>query len=288
MPSDIQDCGSIYCSRYYRLNPDAGLPLFAILGVREQVDRLAILGFPGDHDTYGLAVFVGNDDDAFKAVRHTWAWDPLMAAFPRVAPWADPANGVPLTDVQFMGGHQNVRRHFVVDGRPLVHNLLPIGDALCTTNPIYGWGASMALTYAFAAVESAEAHAGDPGAMALAFDEAVRDEADGVYRESAAMDRARGYQWRGEEVPAWDREEVERQELIACVLAGATRDPVLGRATLRRMNLLESPAAVLDDPAVVERARHTQAILAAKAARSPGPTRGELLELFASSAPSAG
>ncbi len=54
------------------------------------------------------------------------------------------------------------------------------------------------------------------------------------------------------------------------------------------MNLLESPAAVLDDPAVVERARHTQAILAAKAARSPGPTRGELLDLFASSAPSAG
>jgi 2-polyprenyl-6-methoxyphenol hydroxylase-like FAD-dependent oxidoreductase len=288
VPTDIQDCGSVYCSRYYRLNPDAGLPLFAVLGVREQVDRLSILGFPGDHDTYGLAVFVCNDDDGFKAVRHTWAWDPLMAAFPRVAPWADPANGMPLTDVQFMGGHQNVRRHLVVDGRPLVHNLLPVGDALCTTNPIYGWGASMALTYTFAAVESAEAHAGDPEAMALAFDEAVRDEADGVYRESAAMDRARGYRWRGEEVPAWDREEVERQELIACVLAGATRDPVLGRATLRRMNLLESPAAVLDDPAVVERARHTQAMLAAKAARSPGPTRGELLDMFASSAPAGG
>ena len=206
VPTDIQDCGSIYCSRYYRLNPDAGLPLFAILGVRELVHRMSILGFPGDHDTYGLAAFVGNDDEAFKAVRHTWAWDPLMAAFPRVAPWADPANGVPLTDVQFMGGHQNVRRHFVVDGCPLLLNLLPIGDALCTTNPIYGWGASMALTYAFAAVEAAEEHASDPGAMALAYDQAVRDEADGVYRESAAMDRARGYQWRGEEVPAWDRE----------------------------------------------------------------------------------
>ena len=144
----------------------------------------------------------------------------------------------------------------------------------------------MALTYAFAAVESADAHAGDPDAMALAYDDAVRDEADGVYRESAAMDRARGYQWRGEEVPAWDREEVERQELIVCVLAGATRDPVLGRATLRRMNLLESPAAVLDDPAVVERARKTQAILAAKAARSTGPTREDVLDLLASSAPS--
>ena len=54
-----------------------------------------------------------------------------------------------------MAGHQNVRRHYVVDGEPLVRGLLPVGDSLCTTNPQYGWGASMALTYAFAAVSAA-------------------------------------------------------------------------------------------------------------------------------------
>ena len=289
VPTDIQDCGAIYCSRYYRLNPDAGLPLFAILGVREQVDGLSVIGFPGDHDTYGLAVFVGDDDEDFKAVRHTWAWDPLMTAFPRLAPWVDPANGVPLTDVQFMGGHQNVRRHFVVDGRPLVHGLLPVGDALCTTNPIYGWGASMALTYAFAAVESAEAHAERPRQRWLSPTTkryATRPTAStrspprwiapGATSGAARRSR-RGIGRR------WNARSSSRASL-----AGATRDPVLGRAMLRRMNLLESPAAVLDDPAVVERARNTQAILAAKAARSTGPTRGELLDLLASSAPSAG
>ena len=42
-----------------------------------------------------------------------------------------------------MTGHQNVRRHVVVAGEPLAHSLLPVGDSLCTTNPQYGWGASM-------------------------------------------------------------------------------------------------------------------------------------------------
>ena len=139
----------------------------------------------------------------------------------------------------------------------------------------------MALTYAFAAVEAANAHRGDLDATALAYDESVCDEADAVYRESAAMDRIRGYRWRGEEVPDWERAEVERQDLIACILAGALRDPVLGRATLRRQGLLEAPSTVLDDPEVLEHAKNTQAILAAKSERVAGPTRLELVEAIA-------
>ena len=99
--------------------------------------------------------------------------------------------------------------------------------------------------YAFAAVEAATGHADDLEATALAYDERVRDEADAVYRESAAMDRIRLYRWNGEEVPEWDRAEVERQDLIQCIGAGALRDPVLGRAMLRRQGLLEPPSTAL-------------------------------------------
>ena len=146
---------------------------------------------------------------------------------------------------------------------------------------MYGWGASMALTYAFAAVDAAMSHSDDLGATVLAYDDSVRDEADGVYRESAAMDRARSYEWSGGDIPEWDRAEVERQNLIGCIAAGALRDPVLGRAQLRRMNLLEPPGAVLDDPEVVEHARNTQRILAAKERRTTGPSRAELLAAIA-------
>jgi 2-polyprenyl-6-methoxyphenol hydroxylase-like FAD-dependent oxidoreductase len=277
VPCDVQDCGAAYFTRYYRLDPGAGASLFGILGIAEQVENMTVIGFPGDHDTYALAAFVHDTDEQLKAVRHDSAWDAVMATFARIGPWADPAVGNPLTSVRYMGGHQNVRRRYVVDADPLVHGLLAVGDALCTTNPMYGWGASMALTYAFAAVEAATAHADDPAGTAAAYDEATRDEADGVYHESAAADRARRYRWEESEIPEWDQAEMERQDLVACVAAGALRDPVLARAQLRRVNLLESPSAVLDDPLVVERARNTQTILAAKANRPTSPTRDELL-----------
>ncbi|HMK12604.1 MAG TPA: tryptophan 7-halogenase [Acidimicrobiales bacterium] len=278
---DRQDCGAVYYSRYYRLRADSPLSPFGILALGSALDGVNVLGFPGDHRTYGLAAFIRPQDEELKMLREDFAWNAVMGAVPRLAPWADPDNGTPLTDVQYMGGHHNVRWRYVVDGRPVVKGLLPVGDALCTTNPMYGWGASMALTYAFAAVEAANAHRGDLEATALAYDESVCDEADAVYRESAAMDRIRGYRWRGEEVPDWERAEVERQDLIACILAGALRDPVLGRATLRRQGLLEAPSTVLDDPEVLEHAKNTQAILAAKSERVAGPTRLELVEAIA-------
>jgi hypothetical protein len=78
---------------------------------------------------------------------------------------------------------------------------------------------------------------------------------------------------------------MERQDLVRCVTAGATRDPVLGRALLRRGGLLQSPDAVLDDPEVVERARNTQRILAAKAARKVGPDDDELDKILAGAEP---
>ncbi|HEY3483856.1 MAG TPA: hypothetical protein VGK49_00675, partial [Ilumatobacteraceae bacterium] len=157
--------------------------------------------------------------------------------------------------------------------------------SLCTTNPMYGWGASMALTYAFAAVEAVTEHPDDAAAAALAYAAAVDDEADGVYRESAAMDRVRSYRWRKLEVPEWDRAEVERQELILCIAAGSLRDPVLGRAQLRRANLIDPPGAVFDDPLVLERAKNTQAILASKPPRPQGFMRGDLLATIEAARP---
>jgi len=152
---------------------------------------------------------------------------------------------------------------------------------------MYGCGASMALTYAFAAVEAVVNGADDTQSMALAYDDAVRHEADDVYGESAAMDRLRIYRMRQREIPEWDRAEMERQQLILCVARGALRDPILGRAQLRRTNLLEPPGSVIDDPLVLERARNTQHILARKAQRIDGPTRSELLDLLSATAASA-
>jgi len=281
IPFVEQDCDGTYYCRYYRRNPQSPMSPLALIGSGGATQRLLFNTFTGDHDTYGLLFSVRPDDKPLHALRHDAVFEAVADAVPALSAWIKPETGRPLHSVEVMAGNRNRRSHYVPDGEPLVLGLLPIGDALCTTNPFYGWGASMALTYGFEAARAVAEHPDDLRSAAIAYEGAVGPEADGVYRESAASDRLRSYESRGVEPPEWDREEMERQQLVRCVTAGATRDPVLGRAFLRRNGLLQSPDALLDDPEVVEHARNTQRILAGKAARKVGPDDEELEKILA-------
>lgn len=286
LPEKVQDCESTYFTRYYRRTADCALPAVKIFALRGETADIRHIGFPGDHGTFGLLLWASSKDEPMRILRHNWAWEATVRAIEPLAPWIDSANSTPVADVAVMAGHENRRREFMRDGRPLALNVLPVGDALCTTNPAYGWGASMALTFAFSAVDAIVAHAGDPVAVARAYDDATRAEADGVYRESAAMDRMRIYERRGVPVPEVDALEVERQDLLMRgVAAGALRDPVLGRAMLRRTNLVDRPDATLDDPEVEKRAREVRDRLSAKAPAPSGPDRATLLALLEAAAP---
>jgi 2-polyprenyl-6-methoxyphenol hydroxylase-like FAD-dependent oxidoreductase len=274
---DIQDCGVTYYSRYFRQRPESDLSQALLYAIRGEVNGMFALGFGGDHGTYGLAFAAPPWDEQLKVLRHSWAWEAMAAAIPRVAPWADPDTGQPLQDVETMAGHQNVRRRFVAGGEPAALGVLPVGDSLCTTNPTYGWGASMAITHAFAAVDAIQRLGDDPVQSALAYDETIRAETNAVFDESSAMDRLRSYRWRNEPLPDHERDEAERQALISEGIGwGALRDPDLGRALLRRINLLEPPAVVLDDPTVRTKAQTMRALFATKHVAA-GPDRAGLL-----------
>ncbi|MER5325984.1 FAD-dependent oxidoreductase [Streptosporangium roseum] len=284
--TDLQDCQTVYFSRYYRFTPGCELPKTAVAVLRGELESVMYLGFPGDHDTFAICLEARPDDRDMRLLRHTWAWEATARSIEEVAPWIDPANATPVNEVQTMGGHHNVRRRYVVDGRPIVLGLLAVGDALCTTNPAYGWGASMALTYAFAAAEAVARHDPDPVAVALAYDAATASEADAVYRESAAMDRARIYRHTGQDVPEHDRAEMERQHLIAeGVSAGVFFDLELGRAFCRRVNLAGPADAVLDNPDIISRARHAHDRLTSAPAPKAGPDRRELRAIVLAARP---
>jgi 2-polyprenyl-6-methoxyphenol hydroxylase-like FAD-dependent oxidoreductase len=287
VPEDIQDCKAAYYTRHFRQSPTSTMSQLWLIGGAVQLERMTAVPFAGDHDAFGIGLFADPSDKELRVLRHDWAFDAAVETIPSLAALVAPDNAEPLNSTSSMTGHQNVRRHYVVDGAPLVRGLLPVGGSLCTTNPQYGWGASMALTYAFAAVTAADTHArsGDCDAMSLSYHDTVRAEADGVYRESAAMDRMRIYEWDGTDIPIEDQAEMDRQRLARGVMAGATRDPVLGRALLKRMNLVEPPEQVLDDPIVVAHAQNTLDILAAKEPRKVGPSRDELLEVLARATP---
>lgn len=278
---DEQDCDIVYFTRYYRRNP-SGLPAISLIGAGAAItDRFGFNTFVGDHDTYGVLMVCRPDDRPLLALREPAVFEAVGRETTALAPWIEPENGTPLHDPEMMTGNRNRRWRYLVDDEPVVLGLIPVGDALCSTNPFYGWGASMALTYAFAVAGAIAENTGDLRDVFCAYESAIGQEADDVYRESSADDRMRIYRWRGQEVPEWDREEMERRDLIRCIGEGALRDPVLGRAFLRRTGLLQSPAAALDDPDVVEHARNTQRILSGKAARKVAPDGDELEAIVA-------
>jgi flavin-dependent dehydrogenase len=285
IPLREQACYAACYARYFRLTGDPGVPPMLVFAVRGDGAGASVIGYPGDHDSFGITFVVRPDDTELRVLRHTWAWDVAASLFPALERWLDPAVAKPFTDVHVMTSLRNTRREYVVDGAPRALGLLPVGDSLCTTNPGYFWGSSMAITYAYAATDAIDASDGDPAAAVIGYDEAVRAEADAVYKESAAMDRLRMYRLTGTPVPADDKEEMERQALIEHVHTGSMRNPVLGRAMLRTIGLYHTPDAILDGPGVIESARLLQRLDARRPPRKTGPDRDELLALLAAAAP---
>ncbi len=283
VPTQMEDCNVVYYGRYYRQLDDSDLD-------PEELTRRGggDLGyfqygtFQGDNRT--LAIFLNPPpwDTPFKALRHKHVFEAVARAIPAAAPWVDPQHTSPITDVQPMAGQQNVLRRFVVDGRPVALGVLPVGDSLCTTNPQNGWGASLALTYAFAAVDAVAQHDGDLEGIAMAYHDAVWPDAEAYFRASAAIDRIRTHRWRGEEIPAEDQEEAERQRLLQEGLNPAMRrDMHVLRAMMRRTNLIDPPDAIWSDEQAVRIGRETMEWRAAKQRPfAVGPPRDEMLGII--------
>jgi hypothetical protein len=150
------------------------------------------------------------------------------------------------------------------------------------TNPNYGWGASLALTHAFAAVDAICSH-NEPEDIVAAYHAAVLPEAEDRYRQSATADRLVAYRRRGVDVPDEDRLAGERDELVRDGLGPAMwRDFEVLRAMSRRGNLVDPPDAIWANESVLAKAREVMAWRRAhgKTATAEGPEREELLAIM--------
>jgi 2-polyprenyl-6-methoxyphenol hydroxylase-like FAD-dependent oxidoreductase len=287
IPFEVQDCNQTYYGRYYRQHEHSSLNRDTLIrGGGADLGYMQYGTFLGDNHTFAMFFGPPSWDQEFKALRHSNVWEAVGGAIPAIAPWLDPDHSEALTDIQPMAGHQNVLRRFVEDGRPVALGVLPVGDALCTTNPANGWGASLALTHAFAAVDAINVGGGDLAQVASAYDEAIGEETETYLRVSAAQDRLRTYRWRGEEIPEEDREEAERQDLLANGLNPAMRrDMHVLRAMMRRATLVDGPNDIWSDEHALEVARETAAWRKENRPASVfGPPREEMLEIMAAAA----
>jgi 2-polyprenyl-6-methoxyphenol hydroxylase-like FAD-dependent oxidoreductase len=280
IPSQSEDCQLTYFSRYFRRRPQAS--------TGDEHHRRADLGyvltwtFVGDHDTCGVVIAAPPWDGELKVLRYSWAWEVMARAIPGMAPWLDSSRYAPLHDVKVMAGNQNTLRRYMVDSNPCVRGMLSLGDALSTTNPTFGWGASMALSHAVAALDALTSHAGDVESAARAYYGAIDGETEALFRHSAGADRVRSYRWRGMPVPDEDIEGARRADILKAVLGDLGRDHELLRAFLRHNGLLEAPDAFFSDATVIRRAGEASE---SRMAAALGPDRDEALRLLAAARP---
>lgn len=246
---ESRDRGFAYYTRFFR-----GTPPVAMTGPLVPIGCFSLLTLPGDAGTWSATVFILSGDPALKGVRDSEAWMRLVAACPLHAHWLE---GEPLTDVLPMAGVLDRYRRFVVNDRPTVTGLLAVADAWACTNPSAGRGLTVGMLHASLLPDLLAQHAGDPDALARAWDAITEEQVAPFVREQAAEDRLRIAEmeaWRdGQPLPEPDAEEellgsaaMKDAEVFRAMLdmafCNAPRAQVLARPGLRaKMAALGSP-----------------------------------------------
>ena len=140
----VEDTGIVYASRFYRLLADADAPP-RTGPIGGDLGYVKYGTFVGDNRTFSITLAVPTDDDELRRrLADPIAFDAAARSFPATAPWLD-GRAEPLTpDVHMMAGLLNKWSDYVVDGEPAAVGLVPVGDAVLCTNPLYGRGCSTA------------------------------------------------------------------------------------------------------------------------------------------------
>jgi 2-polyprenyl-6-methoxyphenol hydroxylase-like FAD-dependent oxidoreductase len=269
------ETGIVYLTRWYR----TGDKWNEVMGGEDLVKLGGDLGYlfylavPADLGTFSITMAVGVKDDRLRSqLLDPEAFDRAARALPLPAGLVDGLT--PDGPVHAMGGLVNRLRRFVdADGRPLVTGFHAAGDAHTCTNPIYGRGCSLALVQATALTDAFGEYPDDPAGRVRAYEKTCHEQSEPWYHLSVQADEGRQRRASGGS-PAGPLDRL---------FAVGTDDPVVGRAILRVVNLLATPADLLADPVVVGRAMELATAEATRENRwlRTGLTRDEMLQVTA-------
>lgn len=256
VPEHSSPCGVSYYSRFWVLHRtgDPG-ELNGGNTAGGSFDRYSCVLFPADNGTVSVTFGVLPEDRELRELRRTEVFDAAVEAVPAVARWVDSSVAVPISPVAVMTGLHNRLRVLAPGGVPLLPGLLAVGDAMCTTNPAYTRGATLALESALAAAQAVLAHGDDQVAVSAAADAAQQALLAPWFHDAVAQDDARLARWRPEgHEPAGTPPAPDAVSYADAHLAGQ-RVPEVWAEVAALHNLLRTPAEVLARPDIVARVR---------------------------------
>ncbi len=238
----------VYVSRRYRLQPGAefGSVNRNVLSVAEG-DAYALLVFPHDAGTFTVCFTHLPDDPELSALREPAVFAAAARLVPLAAEWTDPERARPTSPVMVMSGLRSTFRT-LDDAAPL--GLHPLADTVCTTNPHFGRGLALAVAHALRLAAAVADAPGDARSWRAQVDAWVHGELRAWFDDGRMADVARARVWRDVRdgrppatiAPTRSGRAASVPHLF--VLAAAGADPVVGRAVLRHMHLVDPPSAL--------------------------------------------
>ena len=255
-PEELESSGIVYYTRFYRLRDGATEPPRNQYPGAADYNWIKYAIFPADAGTFSVTFAVPLAFPRLKVLARPAAFDVMTRALPAIAPWVDPAIAEPIGDpahpVQAMGGLINRLRRFVVDGAPLAHGFVALGDAAYCTNPLYGRGCAQAFVHADLLGAALDAHPTDLDAALADLDRRARAGIEPFYRASVLADREAVRKAEGR-APRTLRGRLHARFIDDGLIIATRADPVVFRAFLRMFNMLETPEQAFGRPAVVLR-----------------------------------
>lgn len=248
-----QPCGITYVTRHYRLREE-GLPAPLFFGLAARIELPSLMAALFLADDRVFSVIVGTppaDRELRRLLVDEHRYDAVLGQLPTHAPWVAPDASYGITGVRVMGGLSNV----LVETGEMTAPYVGIGDAVLTTNPRLGWGASLAFLHVSLLLDRV-AHGADAAAATRA---AVVADARARWQASVDDDVLRTRWWAG---GAWE------PTLAACLATAAQDDRIVAVATARRLGLLDPPDGYRDALGVLPAVQDAE-----RALRLRGPVR---------------
>jgi len=270
-----ESCRITYYTRYYRrLTPAPPGPLNRGFGAGGLWDSYTAVLFLGDGDTFSISLGVLPDDKEMKALRTEEAFTAAVRATPLLAGWVAPGNSEPISPVYAMGGLDNSSRLADPAG-DLPVGFYGLGDSVCTTNPAYGRGVSLALAHVFDLVDLLAEQPTVDRAQAARFAGASKALLAPWLGESIANDRGRAGLWAA--TVAGERPQMPPPGVLnfGIVVAASTKDAVIWRRVAQVMMSLVPPSELYANEEIAQRVG--RALAGGPPPQLPGASRADLV-----------